>query len=338
MKHNRRRWWRLVRIAVSLSLMVWLVLQVDTEKLLALGSVALWPLIVVALLLQFGGVWLSAAKWWLVLRSFGQRVPYLWTVQAYLIGQFFNNFLPTTIGGDAVRVYQLTQRTRQPATALTSVLVERITGFFALTGIAAIALLVSAQRLRAAPAVLWGTAASLIVAACALLVALLAPMVARYVTRLPLRNVADWRGKLISVAQALSTAYRDRRRMGLVLLLSFGYQLSWIGVNYAIIRALTLSIPFSYTALIVPMSDIVGLAPLFLNNLGSRSGTFIVMLEPLGISVDSVVALSVLVYLVRMAISCLGGVLYLIGSATGTHQRLGADRSAALSAPPAHKV
>lgn len=326
-----------LRVVISASLLIYLLLQVELDKLIVIWRDLLLPLVLLSFLLQIGGVFVSALKWWLLLRAHDQHVPYLWTVRAYLIGQFFNNFLPTMIGGDAIRVYQLNQRIGQVSTALTSVFVERLLGFFALTIIAAGSLALSYPLLASEPALLWGAIWCLLAASAALAVALAAPVLARTLMRLPLPDVAGWRGKLSNVAQTLSQYYTYRRTLAVVVLLSFGYQLVWIAANYAAARSLRLNLPFAFMTLIVPLSDIIGLVPIFLNNLGAREGTFVVMLALLGVGATSALALSFLIFLVRLAVSLLGGLLYLFGGLSGSRRSLGDDLSAVQGARLAEK-
>src|SRR5690349_10940307 len=114
-KPSRRTLLVLLQICVSAALLYLLLRQVDLARLLAIWGGIDRPLLALALALQLGGVLISALKWWLLLRAAGYNAPYLWTVRIYMIGQFFSNFLPTQIGGDAVRVYYLTRRIGQPA-------------------------------------------------------------------------------------------------------------------------------------------------------------------------------------------------------------------------------
>ncbi|MBA3948260.1 MAG: flippase-like domain-containing protein, partial [Herpetosiphonaceae bacterium] len=319
MKRSRQRRLLLVaRTVISVSLLVYLLFQVNISQLLAASQHLSLALLALAFVLQLAGVFVSSAKWWLLLRACGQSVPYRWALQTYFIGQFFSNFLPTMIGGDAVRVYRLNQRLKQPAIALTSVFVERLTGFLALTVIAALALVRSAGTLQHTPALLWGATWCVVAASAGVLVALAAPLVARSLVRLPVPNIQDWRGKLQLLAQTLGEYYRYRRTLFTVVVMSFAYQLSWIGVNYAVIRALALAVPLYFTALMVPISDIIGLVPIFLNSIGARGGTFLLLLRSLGVSAASTVALSTLVFVVRMLVSLLGGLLYMLQGVTGS--------------------
>ena len=60
-----------------------------------------------------GGQWLSAWRWWILLRPVELQVPYLRMVAFYFIGMFFNFFLPTIVGGDAVKAILLVARDRR---------------------------------------------------------------------------------------------------------------------------------------------------------------------------------------------------------------------------------
>src|SRR5215831_13845360 len=70
-------------------------------------------------------------KWKLVLGAMGLSLPFHRLGEQYLLGIFFNNFLPTMIGGDAARVYYL-GREEGYATVATSILVDRGLGFLSL--------------------------------------------------------------------------------------------------------------------------------------------------------------------------------------------------------------
>src|SRR5215211_3290538 len=155
-KVPRRTLLVIAQFCISAALLFFLLRQIDLARLIAIWGGLRQPFLLLALVLQLGGVLISALKWWLLLRASGQPAPYFWAIRIYLIGQFFSNFLPTQIGGDAVRVYYLTRRIGRPAIAIASVFVERITGFLALTLIGTVALGFSADRLNNAPQLLLG--------------------------------------------------------------------------------------------------------------------------------------------------------------------------------------
>jgi hypothetical protein len=128
-------------------------------------------------------------------------------------------------------------------------------------------------------------------------------------------NVVGWRGKLCGLAESLAQFYAYRRTLALVILLAFGYQMSWIAVNAAAAQSLGMQVPWSFMALMVPISDIVGLVPIFFNNLGAREGTYTLLLALLGVLAAQALALALLVFAVRLLVSLLGGVVLLLESA-----------------------
>ena len=89
-------------------------------------------LLAAAVLLTLLGIVLSAWRWQRVLRVFDHRIG-LGTLTAYtLAGQFVGNVLPSTIGGDVVRISRLGAVIDSNETAFASVAIERLTGFVAL--------------------------------------------------------------------------------------------------------------------------------------------------------------------------------------------------------------
>lgn len=92
----------------------------------------------------------SSFKWWMLLRSQLILVGYWRLFSYYLVGQFYNQVLPTSVGGDVVRSYELGRFTGRQADALASVFVERFTGVLVLLIIAGGAVLAQVSRFDSA--------------------------------------------------------------------------------------------------------------------------------------------------------------------------------------------
>lgn len=83
----------------------------------------------------------SALKWYMLVRAKGIIAGYWRIFCYYLIGQFYNQILPTSVGGDVVRSYQLGKYAGRQADALASVFVERYSGVLVLLLVASIAVI-----------------------------------------------------------------------------------------------------------------------------------------------------------------------------------------------------
>lgn len=88
----------------------------------------------------------SAFKWFMLTRARLLGAGYWRIFVYYLVGQFYNMFLPTSVGGDFVRSYELGKFSGRQADALASVFVERYTGVVTLLFVAIIAVLTQLGR------------------------------------------------------------------------------------------------------------------------------------------------------------------------------------------------
>ncbi|CCQ50019.1 lysylphosphatidylglycerol synthase transmembrane domain-containing protein [Crocosphaera watsonii] len=80
----------------------------------------------------FFSIVLYTLRWQLILISMEIKAPFFLLLRQYLIAAFFNNFLPTGIGGDWARIYYLGQNKGYVQVAA-SVFIDRFLGFFSLT-------------------------------------------------------------------------------------------------------------------------------------------------------------------------------------------------------------
>jgi len=67
-------------------------------------------------------------RWWLLLRSQGIFIGLWAVVRLYLLGWFYNNFMPGSVGGDLLRAWYVTRHTDKRFEAVLSVFVDRMIG------------------------------------------------------------------------------------------------------------------------------------------------------------------------------------------------------------------
>src|SRR4051812_3931356 len=79
----------IVRVLVSAALLGYVLIKADPVNFFRRWPGVSQPLLALALAVQLAGVFISALKWWLLLRAAEQPVGYLWATRTYLIGQFF---------------------------------------------------------------------------------------------------------------------------------------------------------------------------------------------------------------------------------------------------------
>lgn len=115
------------------------------EALAALIASAHIPLVFLSIFMGPVLNFSSAVKWYMLLRSQGVTIRLYKIFLFYIVAKFYNLVLPTSVGGDVVRVILAGNHTKRRAEALASVFVERFSGMATLTFLAAVAVLVNLQ-------------------------------------------------------------------------------------------------------------------------------------------------------------------------------------------------
>ncbi len=98
-----------------------------------------WSYVALALSAVLLGMFVRAYRWGLLLRGIKSNVNYRRLVELYFAGSFFNTFLPSGFGGDAVRIIEVAKDVPARIAAGT-VIVDRLTGIMALLILALVAL------------------------------------------------------------------------------------------------------------------------------------------------------------------------------------------------------
>ncbi|MDQ1301531.1 MAG: glycosyltransferase 2 family protein, partial [Chloroflexota bacterium] len=116
----------LLKLVISLGLIIFVFTRVDLTAVAAQLAAAAWPPMLAALVFYLLAIAINAAKWHVLLRAQGIRVPFDELLGIQFVGFFFNNFLPANVGGDVMRGYELARYTDRTADAAVSVIVDRV--------------------------------------------------------------------------------------------------------------------------------------------------------------------------------------------------------------------
>ena len=305
------RWKVVARILVSVGVLTLLVLKTPHLNGV-LPRQDHWRtalLLTAALLLILGGIVVQAWRWQQALRIFDHRVG-LGTLTAYtLAGQFVGNVLPSTIGGDVVRVSRLGATIDSNETAFGSVAIERLTGFVALPALVVVGFLVRPSLLKHDHALLaLGIAAITVGALVLILTAAAHPKVAgRFAGN------DNWM-RFIGVVHVGVDRLRRRPREALgVVGTSVAYQVSVIVAVLCIVRTLELPVPNAAVIAFVPAVAMAQAVPISLGGLGVREGAFVLFFHSFGVTNAKAIAVGLLWYACVLVSSMLGAPAFAVG-------------------------
>ena len=311
---NRRLFWLLVRVGVSVALLVLLLARLDIPSMARFIARADWWLAALTLVTVVMDRCLMAGRWIYLLEGLGIHASRLRVVKIFLVSTFFGSFLPTGIGGEAIRAVSFSRLSSKGVESVASVAMDRIMGMLSmlLTGLAA--LLVS-YRIYPHP-VLLATVLSLSLIAVAGLVSLLSPSVHRLLlSRIrPAGRLAGessgWRASVERAMGAMESYRSQPGLMGLVLAMSVAVQVLRILQAYLLSEAMALGSPLVYFFCFVPLILLITMLPISVSGLGTTNLAYVALFGSVGMDPDGAFVLSVLILALGVIGNLPGGVIY----------------------------
>jgi len=256
------------------------------------------------------GLLISAYRWQLLLRAQNVEAPILDLIQSYLIGGFFNNFLPTRVGGDIYRMVDSKKYSGSLLRPFTVIFVERLSGVYALLliGIAAVAFYPRFQEVKALAVALFVLA---ILGFLSMLLFYGSDHFGEWLKRMTAKLPARLSGKMLSMFEAFWYFSRSRGVLIGTFLLALLLQINVILYYYFIARGIQMPVSFQEAAIVMPILICIQLLPLTPNGIGVREFSYIYWLRPFGVSEALAVAFSLWDYILTFFYGLIGGVLYL---------------------------
>ncbi len=265
-------------------------------------SVNLWYILLAALVMFLLAI-AHASRWAAIVRSSGGNMGFPTSLKLVYVGYFFSQALPSSIGGDAMRIWQAHRSGLSLAMALNTVVLDRLIALAALLIMTAVAL-PWLMDLVVDPAMSWAVVFMLTSGAGGF-AALLA------LSRLP-KFVFRWR--VVRAGIKLSEAARkillNVSLASLTLMLSVGVHVGVALVVFILAGALGVEVSLGHCIILVPMVMLVTLLPISIAGWGVREGAMVVALGLIHVSRSDALAVSVLFGATLLVSSLPGGVLW----------------------------
>ncbi len=298
-----------LKILLSVLLFAYVIAKVSPRSVWGTMRAANPSLLVMAaslfLLSSLIGSWL----WARLLRAQGVAIPYPKAASYYFVGLFFNNFLPSNIGGDIARISDASKHADRVSSVFSATLMDRLIGVVAIGFLALVASIAALDRvhlhaLYAATLIVFLIAVALFLSIFhrGILKSFERPfhaIGARKVERGIARLMDDLHG-FRSQGGALAQAY----------VASTMVQVSRIYVHYLVGLALGVRLSLAYYFLFVPILAALISLPISLNGIGVREGAAVVLFRMAGLTREQAFSIPFLTYVISVLISLLGGLIF----------------------------
>lgn len=291
----------LLRVGISGGLLAWVLSSLDLASMWQHAKLLNpwgWA---AALVLSIVSQSLCSVRWWTLATALGIRAGVTRIWRLYAEGLFFSLCLPSSIGGDVVKVFRISPTKNGRVLAALSVAADRVSGLIAILIIGMAAL--SGRALEVSGLATLGIGAGFLLAACAAVLLGMAIM-----RRVHASLAAE--GRLAKILRPL-VPYQDRPG---VLIAAIGQSIVIQLMNATIIVALGwglgLQIPLVAYYSVAPLVALAMALPLSINGVGVREGLIVVLLREYGVAADLSAALGLLWFTVTVTNGLLAGLVY----------------------------
>jgi uncharacterized membrane protein YbhN (UPF0104 family) len=295
----------LLRIGLSVCLLAWLMSRTNLDDLLTAFldlSFFAWA---VAFLMYLASQVISSIRWYFLAHALDFTGPWSIYLKYYFVGMYFNLFLPTSVGGDVLKMHFISRGEPKKLRATYSILADRLFGLTAM-------LLLGAGAVLIGHGILPHYFEHLL---CVVGICIIASLLGLPIAYKLLSSIWPEIGKRLAV---LLVFWEKPKALFAALSLSFILQALGMGAVALLAKDMGLDPPVVFYFAAFPMVAILTILPISFNGIGIREGGFIFFLGLKGISAEKALTLSLSFFAIQVMASLIGGLAY----AFGYHKKL----------------
>lgn len=307
---------QIVKILVSVILLALLLHYTGFENTLSrLSKANLWYIPVGVALYLFAQV-VSSYRWKFLSAAIGFKLSLREFYDYYLIGMFFNLFLPGAIGGDMLRMFYLAKSAnRKKREALLTLLAERGVGLVALLLLISLVCITPAMaavdltlplKLFSLPTVYFDLRLILLCLSACLLAGYLALWLA------PLERLVEKIPKMELIGQA-KVYWANVGLLAKSVSISLFVHALMVGMHLLIATALDVHVDILYITVVYGVVSLASVLPIAFNGFGVREGTYLLLLTKAGLTPETAMAFAFYWVIISTCTSLLGGLVLVKG-------------------------
>jgi len=311
---HKKKIFTIFRIVVSVGLVAYLIKSQfkDFKTILDMIKTVNIPLLLAAASIHIFGVWISAVRWQLILKTQGIRISQGYLSSSFLIGSFFNNVLPTSVGGDIFRSLDIANKAKISVGKSASVLViDRFAGVVSAALYAVIALFLGFTSIGTTSYVI---PIAIFFAICIILgFLILNPSILRLnkIVR-KIKFLSKIREKLIEVYHTFLSFKKYKLALFEALLCSIALHFGVICNYYLAARSLGINLSLASFIFIVPVVATIVMLPIAIGGTGLRENALVFFMVALGAQNEKAAMTSLVLFAMLLVLGIIGGIIYAV--------------------------
>ena len=315
-KKHKKKITTALRIIISLGLIAYLIFFRSEIKnfrtFLDILKAVNIPLLIASASLHIFGVWISAFRWQILLKTQGIKISVGYLSSSFLIGSFFNNLLPTSIGGDIFRTIDIAKKANVSVGKSASILIiERFSGILTAAFYAVIALFLGFTTVNKTsytiPVILF------------FIICIIIGFIILNPSLLRLNKIIDKikflariRSKIKEVYDIFQNFKQFKLAIFEVMICGFALQIGVIANYYLASKAFGIELSFASFIFIVPIVYTIAMLPISIGGIGIRENSLVFLMVALGADGEKSTVASLILFVMILAVGIVGAIVYIL--------------------------
>ncbi|MEG3618530.1 lysylphosphatidylglycerol synthase transmembrane domain-containing protein [Magnetovibrio sp. PR-2] len=295
----------LAKLVVSIGLLSWLFINLDTSSLLAYVNVATLSTVVALAMVNASFTFVLAYRWGLILSFLKSPLTLINAGKNIIIGMFFNQVLPSTIGGDVVRIWLAKRWGLSISVAANSIISDRIFGFMGLVllclfGWPFVYSLTENELMTIGEGIVIGIGISGVVSLY---------VIQHFPVRWKQMKVLSW---LVGISNASIGVIVNSGSGTRIVVLSIIMHIFDITMVFIVAQVCDIALSWTTCAILLPPALLVSAAPISIAGWGVREGVVVFALGAAGVGVNEAIILSLFYGLIHALTGLIGGMVWVM--------------------------
>jgi len=302
----------ITKILISVVLIWYLLRKINLPFIFQTIEEASLHWLIFSFVLNLLGRLISAIRWKYLLASQDIDIPLKVLVISLFVGHFFNNFLPSTVGGDAIRAYDSAKYSRRKIESMVTVITERIMGILALGTLAMGAVILNYFVFKKIYGFFWIIFEFFIAIAFLFFLITITSnhfvnFLLKLLNQLKLSKIGN---KIKKVFIVYDLVQKKKNVLFITFIISLILQLNVVLHYYLISKAIDMKISMLYIFTIIPIVLVILLIPISINGIGVRENAYAFLMALIGIPKEKAVAFSWIAFGFTLLMGILGGIIF----------------------------
>lgn len=302
----------LLKIVFSVLLIVYLFLKLGTQDIISqFFSANIWWILLGVITFTFSNV-LGAIQWYFLMKARGIHLPLFRVISHYYVGLFFNNFLIGYVGGDAIRIYDISKASGDSANAISTVFFDRLIGFAMLTSLAILSILLW-RNIFQSQAVIFIVLFIFLCWVLSFIVIFNAKIARKIGWIFRIVFPAKIYDKVRNVYSNINSFKDAKQTLFSVILISLIVQSLRIVVHYFSALSVSLTPHIKYFVIFIPIVALISSLPISIGGIGIRESSAVALFSQIkSFQPEAIVAFEFLAYLIGLVATIPGGLFFIL--------------------------